>query len=79
MINKDGATFYPNGNAARLQNRQVAGLSSTEYFAGVDPGLPICIVEVGAIARQAAGCDECAYRIERRHGVLRGQPDQTPG
>src|SRR4029453_5287250 len=57
----------------RLHNRQVRGLLTFENASRIDCGLGIRLRQIGAITHGSASQNVFAPRVNREHGVLRGQ------
>src|SRR5262249_24444384 len=60
----------------RLKDRQVGRLLALEHPAGVDPGLPIGIEQVGSVAHQTAGIDVRPPWVNSRDRVMCRQHDE---
>src|SRR5215831_16757939 len=57
----------------RLHNRQVRGLLTFQNASRIDCGLAIRLRQIGAITHKSASQNVFAPRVNREHGVLRGQ------
>src|SRR5262249_808858 len=57
----------------RLHNRQVRGLCTFENGSRIDCGLAIRLRQISAITHESASQNVFAPRVNREHGVLRGQ------
>src|SRR5262249_27637309 len=60
----------------RLKDRQVGRMLALEHPAGVDPGLPIGIEQVGSVAHQTAGIDVRPPWVNSRDRVTCRQHDE---
>src|SRR5262245_1418805 len=57
----------------RLHNRQVRGLLTFQNASRIDCGLAIRLRQISAITHESASQNVFAPRVNREHGVLRGQ------